>query len=69
LAKHFDVNFVPAKKDVDMYNHYLNAQLGLSDQLPIPAVFIIHQNKEITWRFFNPDYKQRAYVKDILDNL
>lgn len=69
IANQFDVNFVPTKKDVDMYNQYLNAQLGLTDQLPIPAVFIINQDKEITWRFFNPDYKKRATVKDVLDNL
>src|SRR6266542_2021959 len=37
--------------------------------LPVPAVYIINKDGEISYRFFNPDYKNQAPVKDILDNL
>jgi len=69
IADQFDVNFVPSEMDVKKYNQFLNAQIGPSDELPIPAVFIINEELEITWRFFNPDYRKRASVKDILDHL
>jgi peroxiredoxin len=69
IAEMFDVNFVPDESDVKKYNQFLNAQLGISDELPIPAVYIINQNLEITWRFFNPDYRKRASVKEIIEHL
>lgn len=37
--------------------------------LPVPAVYIIGKDGEIKYRFFDADYKKRASVKDILDNL
>ncbi len=37
--------------------------------LPVPAVFIIDKESTIIYRFFEPDYKKRPYVKDLLDNL
>jgi peroxiredoxin len=37
--------------------------------LPIPAVYVIGKDGEIKYRFFEPDYKKRASVKEILDNL
>ena len=37
--------------------------------LPIPAVYIIDKESTITYRFFEPDYKKRPQIKDILENL
>jgi peroxiredoxin len=37
--------------------------------LPIPATYIIDKEANITYRFFQADYKKRPSVKEILDNL
>jgi len=37
--------------------------------LPIPATYIIDKESNITYRFFNQDYKKRPSVKEILDHL
>ena len=38
-------------------------------RLPIPATYVISQDGEIKWRFFNPNYKRRASVKAMLKAL
>lgn len=40
-----------------------------SQRLPIPATFIIGQDGKIVWRHFDPDYKQRSSVLDIVRNI
>lgn len=37
--------------------------------LPVPATYIIGQDKKILFAFFDPDYKKRATVGKILQNL
>jgi peroxiredoxin len=37
--------------------------------LPVPAVYIIDKESTIIYRFFEPDYKKRPTVQEILDNL
>jgi hypothetical protein len=37
--------------------------------LPVPAVYIIDKEANITYRFFNQDYKKRPSVEEILKNL
>ncbi len=37
--------------------------------LPVPATYIIDKEGNITYRFFQQDYKKRPSVKEILDNL
>ncbi len=37
--------------------------------LPVPATYIIGQDKKIMYAFFDPDYKKRATVGKILQNL
>jgi peroxiredoxin len=46
-----------------------NGQKPGAVYLPIPAVYIINKDGEISYRFFNADYKIQAAVKDIIDNL
>lgn len=40
-----------------------------SQGLPIPAIYIIDTSEKIIWRQFNPDYKKRLSIKEILENL
>ena len=37
--------------------------------LPIPATYIINKDFTVTYRFFDPDYKKRPSVKEILAQL
>ncbi len=74
IAKEFDVLFLPEKETRDKYNTKLDAHLqdshsDSSEQLPIPATYIIDKNSKIIWRQFNPNYKIRSTVHDILVNL
>ncbi len=45
----------------------INGKNGRS--LPVPAVYIVDKEFNITYRFFNTDYKKRPSVKEILSNL
>lgn len=74
IAKAYGVNFLPDSMQRFIYNSVLNAQLKKShsdesEQLPIPATYIISKNKIISWRHFDPDYKKRSSVADIINNL
>jgi peroxiredoxin len=46
-----------------------NGQKNDAVFLPVPAVYIIGKDGEIKYRYFEPDYKKRVPVKEILDNL
>lgn len=46
-----------------------NGQKADAVYLPIPAVYIINKQGEITYRYFDSDYRKRPYVKEILENL
>lgn len=70
----YDVTFRPGAATRTMYNTVLRANLkeahsDSSQQLPIPATYIISQDQKIVWRHFDPDYKKRAKVDDILKNI
>lgn len=74
IAKIFDVDFLPGKVHRVMYNNMLGAKLKEahsddSERLPIPATFIINTDGVVIWRHFDPDYKQRSQIEDILANL
>ena len=74
ISDYFDVTFNPDGKTKAIYNTVLGAKLKEShtddsERLPIPATFIIGSYKKIIWRQFDPDYKNRSTVKDILDHL
>ncbi|MEO8088338.1 MAG: peroxiredoxin-like family protein [Bacteroidota bacterium] len=40
-----------------------------SDNLPVPAVYIINPEGKITYRFFDTNFRKRASVAEILNNL
>lgn len=74
IADAYDVTFKPSTATLFMYNTALGAKLKEthsddSQRLPIPATYIIGTDGKIVWRQFDPDYKKRSTVKDILDFL
>ncbi len=74
ISKAFDVAFAPNKTTTTLYNSALKADLrnahsDNTQQLPIPATYILAKDGKVVWRHFNPDYKQRAPVSDILTEL
>lgn len=74
IADLFDVTFKPDSLTTVMYNTLLSANLKKantddSQRLPIPATFIIGTDGKIVWRHFDPDYKKRSTVADIVKNI
>jgi len=74
ISDAFDVTFEPSGKDKMVYNTVLGAKLKEthtddSERLPIPATFIIDINKKIVWRHFDPNYKNRSTIKEIIENI
>ena len=71
--KAYDVEFEVPENTLTRYR---NAGLDIEKNngangkyLPIPAVFIIDKESTVIYRFFEPDYKKRPSVKELLDNL
>ncbi len=74
IADAYDVTFTPEKRELVVYNTVLNAKLKKSQsdesqRLPIPATYIIGNDGMIAWRQFDPNYKNRSSVQQILDNI
>jgi len=74
IANAYDVTFTPSKTEVVMYNTALRANLkeahsGGSVDLPIPATYVVGKDGKIIWRHFNPNYKERSAVHDIIKSL
>ncbi len=74
ISNAFDVTFTPGGMDRTMYNTFLGANLKKahsddSQRLPVPATFVIGKDGIIAWRHFDPDYKKRSTVNEILDAL
>jgi peroxiredoxin len=73
IMKAYDVEFEVNENTITRYR---NSGLDLEKingsngkYLPVPAVFIIDKDSNVTYRFFESDYKKRPSVKDILSNL
>jgi len=74
IAKAYDVNFLPNSAQLLAINVATGGKLKKShnnseQNLPIPATYIINPNGEIVWKHFDPNYKNRASVKEILNAL
>jgi len=74
IMKAYDVEFeVPE----NVLTRYRNSGIRIDENngrkngnfLPIPATYIIDKEATITYRFFQPDYKRRPSIKEILNNL
>ena len=73
IMKAYDVEFEVPENTLTRYK---NAGLDIEKNngsngkyLPVPAVYIIDQESTIIYRFFEPDYKKRPSVKELLENL
>ena len=73
IMKAYDVEFEIPENTITRYR---NAGLDIEKSngtngkyLPVPAVYIIDKESIVTYRFFEPDYKKRPSVQDILNNL
>lgn len=74
IADLFDVTFKPDSITITIYNTMLGADLKKahsdeSQRLPIPATFIIGTDSKIVWRHFDPNYKKRSTVAEIVKNI
>lgn len=73
IMKSYKVSFAVDEKTVTKYKGYgidfdkANGSNGAN--LPVPATYIIGKDGKIKYVFFNTDYKKRASVQDILNNL
>jgi len=73
IMKAYDVEFEIPENTLTRYK---NAGLDIEKYngangkfLPVPAVYIIDKESTVIYRFFEPDYKKRPSVKDLLDHL
>lgn len=74
IADAYDVTFKPSSMQLFTYNTVLGGKLKEShtddsQRLPIPATYIINQEGIIIWRQFDPNYKNRSTVQEILKAL
>jgi peroxiredoxin len=73
IMKQYKVNFAVDENTVAKYKGYgidfdkANGSNGAS--LPVPATYIIGKDGIVKYVFFNTDYRKRASVQDILNNL
>lgn len=73
IMQAYNVNFAVDESTVQKYKTYgidfneANGNNGAN--LPIPATYIIGKDGIIKYVYFNPDYRKRASVKDLLDHL
>lgn len=74
IADAYNVTFTPSSSTLLLYNTALGAKLKEthsddSQRLPIPATYIIGTDGTIIWRQFDPNYKNRSTVDEILKNI
>lgn len=74
IMKAFGVDFKVTEEYQAMIQDKLNASIKETNankqaELPVPATFVIDKSGKIVYKQFNPDYKIRASVEDILNNL
>lgn len=73
IMKAYDVEYEMEENTVTRYR---NAGIDIEKNngengryLPVPAIYIIDKESTVTYRFFEPDYKKRPSVQEILKNL
>jgi len=74
IMKSYDVAYKLDDKAIKKYKR-INVDLQLingpvnSENLPVPAVYVINQSGIIVYKFFDPDYTNRAQVTTIMKYL
>jgi peroxiredoxin len=73
IMKAYDVEY---QMEENMITRYRNSNIDILKNngtngayLPVPAVYIIDQEQTVTYRFFEPDYRKRPSVRELLENL
>ena len=73
IMRAYKVNFSLDTATITKYKGYgidLNVANGTNgNNLPVPATYIIGKDGKVKYAFFNPDYKLRSSVADILEKL
>jgi hypothetical protein len=73
IAELFDVLYIPEKNfrflRKTLGDDFKKSRSDDSGRLPVSATYILDENQKIIWRHFNPDYKERASLEDILKQL
>jgi peroxiredoxin len=74
IMEAFDVKFDVTKEYQGMIQDKLGASISETNAnkegvLPVPATFIIDTNGKIIYKQFDPDYKNRATIEEILAHL
>lgn len=73
IMKMYKVNFAVDEKTITKYKGYGidfdNANGVNGANLPVPATYIIGKDGKVKYVFFNTDYRNRASVMDVLNNL
>jgi len=73
IMKAYEVEFEVPENTITRYrNSGLDIEKNNGSNgkyLPVPAIYIIDKESTITYRFFEPDYKKRPSVREILKNL
>ncbi|HJS55008.1 MAG TPA: redoxin domain-containing protein, partial [Chitinophagaceae bacterium] len=74
IMKAYAVAFEVDERTVSRYKNAdidLATANGQKDKvyLPIPAIYIINKEGSIVYRYFESDYRKRASVQEILNNL
>lgn len=74
IMKAYEVEFLVPENTITRYrNSGIDLEKINNDKdwnyLPVPAVYIIDKESNITYRFFNQDYKKRPSVQELLNNL
>jgi peroxiredoxin len=74
IMKSYDVSFKLDDKNIEVYKKYdlnfdvINGEVN-GPNLPIPAVYVVDRKGKITYKYFEPNYKKRATIADILNHL
>ncbi len=73
IMKMYKVNFSVDENTIVKYKGYGinfdNANGNNGANLPVPATYIIGKDGKVKYVFFNTDYRKRASVMDIINNL
>ncbi|MBK8520425.1 MAG: AhpC/TSA family protein [Chitinophagaceae bacterium] len=73
IMKMYKVNFAVDEKTITKYKGYgidFDEANGVNGaNLPVPATYIIGKDGKVKYVFFNTDYRKRASVMDVLNNL
>ncbi len=73
IMKAYEVEFEVPENTITRYrNSGIDLEKnngGNGKYLPVPAIYIIDKESTVTYRFFEPDYKKRPTVREILNNL